>query len=73
MRPLELGRAVGAFIRTIGNMEPPEARATLMDRYRLDPRAAANLNRFLIEEREATGTLPTDPGGPCPLGSGAGS
>ena len=59
-RPLELGRAVGAFVRTIGEMDPADARATLTERYRLDARAAANLARFLEEEREATGTLPTD-------------
>ena len=59
-RPLELGRAVGAFVRTIGEMNPADARTTLTERYRLDARAAANLASFLEEEREATGTLPTD-------------
>ena len=59
-RPLELGKAVGAFIRTIGELSPDAARATLTKDYRLDVRAAANLAAFLEEEREATGTLPTD-------------
>ena len=59
-RPLELGKAVGAFVRSIGAMSPEDARATLSDRYRLDIRAAANLANFLEEERSATGTLPTD-------------
>ena len=59
-RPLELGRAVGAFVRSVGALGPDDARATLTDRYRLDPRAAANLAGFLEEERNATGTLPTD-------------
>ena len=59
-RPLELGRAVGAFVRTIAALDPEEARATLRDRYRLDPWAADNLLQFIAEEREFTGTLPTD-------------
>ncbi len=59
-RPLELGRAVGAFIRSVGSMSPKEARTILSDRYRLDEKAAANLATFLEEEKEATGTLPTD-------------
>lgn len=59
-RPLELGRAVGAFIRTVGAMSVEEARTTLTDNYRLDPMAAANLASFLDEERQATGTLPSD-------------
>ncbi len=59
-RPLELGRAVGAFVREVGAMEPDAARTTLRDRYRLDEWAADNLAAFLEEEREATGTLPTD-------------
>jgi len=59
-RPLELGRAVGAFIREIGAMEESEALATLKGRYRLDGWAAANLTQFVADEREFTGVLPTD-------------
>ena len=59
-RPLELGRAVGAFVRSIGAMSGGDAVATLTSQYRLDDRAASNLAHFLAEEKEATGTLPTD-------------
>jgi len=59
-RPLELGRAVGEFVRTIGAMTPEDARTALVDRYRLDPWAADNLSAFIEEERRATGVLPTD-------------
>ncbi len=59
-RPLELGRAVGAFVRQIARLDPAAARETLQERYRLDPWAAANLASFLEEERTVTGTLPTD-------------
>ncbi|MDP2623169.1 MAG: DEAD/DEAH box helicase [Actinomycetota bacterium] len=59
-RPLETGRALGEFIREIDGLEPEESRRLLETRYHLDPRAAANLVGFLAEEREATGSVPTD-------------
>jgi ATP-dependent Lhr-like helicase len=59
-RPLALGRAVGAFTRTIGGLDHDEAMATLETTYRLDGMAAANLARFIADEVEATGALPTD-------------
>jgi len=59
-RPLELGRAVGAFTRQIGSLSQADATDTLTTRYRLDPWAAGNLAGFLADEREATGVLPTD-------------
>jgi ATP-dependent Lhr-like helicase len=59
-RPLELGRAVGAFTREIGALSPADATDRLSTRYRLDPWAAGNLSGFLADERDATGVLPTD-------------
>ncbi|HSM01297.1 MAG TPA: DEAD/DEAH box helicase, partial [Acidimicrobiia bacterium] len=59
-RPLETGRALGAFIREIAGLDPDEGRARLESGYHLDPRAAANLVAFLAEEQEATGAVPTD-------------
>jgi ATP-dependent helicase Lhr and Lhr-like helicase len=59
-RPVETGRAIGAFTREIGVLEPTEATSLLTQRYRLDTKAAANLVRYLAEEQVATGTLPTD-------------
>ncbi len=59
-RPLELGKAVGAFVRKIGGLDPGAAREVLRDEYRLDSWAADNLAAFIEEERDATGTLPTD-------------
>jgi ATP-dependent Lhr-like helicase len=59
-RPLELGRAVGAFIREIGAMDRADAEATLRERYRLDAWAAGNLAQFIADEADATGALPTD-------------
>jgi len=58
-RPLELGRAIGAFVREIDRLEPDAAR----DRLRgngLDSRAVENLLAYLDEQRTATGRLPDD-------------
>jgi ATP-dependent Lhr-like helicase len=59
-RPLELGRAVGAFVREIGALDTDEAAEKLTADYRLDKWAAQNLASYLAEERIATGHLPTD-------------
>ncbi len=59
-RPIELGYAVGAFVREISAMSRDEAVERLVERNRLDARAAKNLLGYLGEQREATGTLPTD-------------
>ncbi len=59
-RPIETGRAIGAFTRRIAGMEPAEAVAALTDRYRLDERAARNLVRYITEEKEASGAVPSD-------------
>ena len=58
-RPVELGRALGAFVRELGSAAQPEA----LQRARtagLDEWAAANLVGYLTEQRAATGHLPTD-------------
>jgi ATP-dependent helicase Lhr and Lhr-like helicase len=59
-RPLELGRALGRFTREIGGLDAETATRRLEEEYYLDRRAAGNLVRFLEEQREATGALPTD-------------
>jgi ATP-dependent Lhr-like helicase len=59
-RPIELGRAIGAFVRDIGARKEADAVAKLRTDYRLDEWAAGNLAAFLREEREATGVLPSD-------------
>ncbi|HEY5886683.1 MAG TPA: DEAD/DEAH box helicase [Acidimicrobiales bacterium] len=57
-RPIELGRAIGAFTREI--REDKDAAARLTERHGLDPLAADNLLRYLDEQIEATGSLPDD-------------
>ena len=59
-RPLELGRALGAFVREIGLLPATEARPRLLAEFGVDEHAAQNLLDYLEEQREATGTLPTD-------------
>ncbi len=62
-RPLELGRALGAFTREVGALaedDPDAARQRLRGAYHLDERAATNLLAYLDEQREATGVLPSD-------------
>ncbi len=59
-RPIELGRAIGEFVRTVAAKTEPEAAAYLEEEYRLDPWAAGNLARFIAEEKEAAGVLPSD-------------
>jgi len=59
-RPLELGRAIGAFTRRIGGLERSEATEVLESEYHLDGWAARNLAAFIGDERDATGTVPSD-------------
>ncbi|HMQ26463.1 MAG TPA: helicase-related protein, partial [Acidimicrobiales bacterium] len=57
-RPLELGRAVGAFVREVRADADPITR--LRERNGLDEWAAANLVGYLDEQAEATGSVPDD-------------
>ncbi|WP_034268953.1 DEAD/DEAH box helicase [Actinospica robiniae] len=58
-RPLELGRALGAFTRELGGLEPEQAQDRLREAG-LDDWAASNLLAYLTEQREATGQVPDD-------------
>ena len=58
-RPIELGRALGAFMRELGTATPDEKVARLQ-RSGLDELAISNLLVYLEEQRQATGTLPDD-------------
>ncbi|MEO8707327.1 MAG: DEAD/DEAH box helicase, partial [Kofleriaceae bacterium] len=62
-RPIELGRALGAFCRELDAMlvgDPAAAHAWLAADYKLDTFAAANLTDYLTQQRAATGGMPTD-------------
>jgi len=65
-RPIELGRALGAFVREIeadlarGKKGRSAAAARLREHHDLDQLAAENLIAYLEEERHVVGALPTD-------------
>ena len=58
-RPLELGRALGRFLREVQALSPQDAEDRLAVAG-LDASAARNLLAYLSEQREATGVLPDD-------------
>ncbi|MFJ1695892.1 DEAD/DEAH box helicase [Streptomyces sp. NPDC088252] len=58
-RPLELGRALGAFLREIGGMSPQDARQRLLAAG-LDAWAADNTLSYIDEQRRACGHVPDD-------------
>ncbi len=65
-RPIELGRALGAFVRELesdlaaGAKGRTRAAQRLREFHDLDELAADNLLAYLDEEREVVGALPTD-------------
>ena len=58
-RPVEVGRAVGAFLREVAD-GGGNAVGDLSERYGLDELAARNLAAYIGEQREATGAVPSD-------------
>ncbi|MFF8917751.1 DEAD/DEAH box helicase [Streptomyces sp. NPDC015032] len=58
-RPLELGRALGAFLREIGGLPPEDARGRLLAAG-LDAWAADNTLSYIDEQRRACGHVPDD-------------
>ncbi|HEB88096.1 MAG TPA: DEAD/DEAH box helicase, partial [Deltaproteobacteria bacterium] len=59
-RPLELGRAIGRFIRELREVEDPEDE--LVRHSGLDEHAARNLVAYLEDQCAATGSCPSDEG-----------
>ncbi|GAA2398511.1 ATP-dependent helicase [Streptomyces glaucosporus] len=58
-RPLELGRALGAFLREVGGL-PPEAARKRLAAAGLDDWAVDNVLAYLDEQRQACGHVPDD-------------
>ena len=59
-RPLELGRAIGAFVREVRQLDEETAIERLQQRHGLDDLAAENLLSYLTDQAEATGVVPDD-------------
>lgn len=58
-RPLELGRALGAFLRELGGLSPEDARERLLAAG-LDTWAVDNVLSYIDEQRRACGHVPDD-------------
>ncbi len=58
-RPAELGEALGKFSREVAGATPDKAAARLRESG-LDDNAISNLLAYLSEQKDATGSLPTD-------------
>ena len=59
-RPLELGRALGAFTHVLGLQREADLPGYIKEHTPLDALAATNLASYIIEQKQHTGTLPTD-------------
>jgi ATP-dependent Lhr-like helicase len=59
-RPLEFGRRIGAMVRELRGMERNAAVSRLTREHDLDPQAADNLMRFLVDQEIATTEVPDD-------------
>ena len=59
-RPIELGEAMGAFIRELQDLDEGAATKRLVERHGLDALAASNVLGYLSDQREATGVVPDD-------------
>ncbi|MGA7315334.1 MAG: DEAD/DEAH box helicase, partial [Silvibacterium sp.] len=59
-RPLEFGRRIGALVRELHEMPRNAALSRLVREHDLDPQAAENLIRFLVDQETATVTVPDD-------------
>ncbi len=59
-RPLELGRALGEFVRSVREHDPSDVMPWLRREYALDEFAAGNVVSYLTEQAEATGAVPDD-------------
>ncbi len=59
-RPLELGEALGAFVREISAVDEITATDRLLTDHRLDQQAASNLLAYLRDQRDTGGALPDD-------------
>jgi ATP-dependent Lhr-like helicase len=59
-RPLELGRAIGAFVHEVGALSREAAERYVREHTPLDENAAHNLAGYVHDQLEHAGALPTD-------------
>ena len=59
-RPVSLGKALGEFVRKVSSMKEEAATTHLRETCSLDDLAIKNLLAYLAEQKETSGTVPTD-------------
>ena len=59
-RPVELGEALGTFVREVSDLSTEAAVDRLTSRHGLDVLAANNVVNYIGDQREATGVVPDD-------------
>jgi len=59
-RPIETGRALGAFYRHLASVDADVADAWLRDSYPVDAYARANIIQFVAAQKAATDVVPSD-------------
>jgi ATP-dependent Lhr-like helicase len=59
-RPLDFGRGIGQLSRQLNRAKHDEAKELLQRDCRLDGRASENLIRYVTDQADATGELPSD-------------
>ncbi len=59
-RPIELGQAIGAFIREVQDLGDAAANKKLVEQHGLDELAAGNVLHYIADQREAAGVVPDD-------------
>jgi ATP-dependent Lhr-like helicase len=59
-RPIEFGRRIGALMRELREMPRSAAVVKLVQEHDLDPQAAENVLRFLVDQELATREVPDD-------------
>ncbi|MEM6513817.1 MAG: DEAD/DEAH box helicase [Pseudomonadota bacterium] len=59
-RSIELGRAIGAFLRKVGRFGEDKMARWIEEHTTLDAMASGNLAAYIAEQRRETGALPTD-------------
>ncbi|MCA9778776.1 MAG: DEAD/DEAH box helicase, partial [Candidatus Eremiobacteraeota bacterium] len=59
-RPIELGKAIGAYLRQLDSKSTADRAVWLEEHTPLDTFARKNLNDYLTEQKSYTGRLPTD-------------
>ncbi len=59
-RPAEVGKRIGELARVLSRTTEKKATLLLETEHHLDARAAQNLVRYITEQRQATGEVPSD-------------